>query len=126
LYGGYPGEPSMNWLNPDSDPQVLHSKVTMTMTKGDVFRHEVAGAGGWGDPLERDPQAVLKDVRNEFISLQTAADDYGVVIDVGNWKVDLDATQAQRDALRTARGWREVPQVLWEPPVVGNGLGRKA
>ena len=126
LYGGYPGEPSMNWLNPDSDRQVLHSKVTMTIAKGDVFRHEVAGAGGWGDPLERDPQAVLKDVRNELIRLQTAADDYGVVIDVGNWKVDLDATQAQREALRRARGWREVPQVLWEPPIAGNGSARKA
>ena len=116
LYGGYPGQPSMNWLNPHRDHQILNSKITMTITQGDVFRHEVAGAGGWGDPLERDPQSVLKDVRNELISLQAAADDYGVVIDVANWKVDIDATKAQREALRTARGWRDVPQVLWEPP----------
>ena len=40
----------------------------MTMKRGDVFRHEVAGAGGWGDPLERDPALVLRDVRNEFVS----------------------------------------------------------
>ncbi len=119
LYGGYPGEPSMNWFNPDGDSRVLDSKVTMTITEGDVFRHEVAGAGGWGDPLERDPQAVLKDVRNELIQMQTAADDYGVIIDVANWKVDLDATQEKREALRQARGWREVPQVLWEPPSFG-------
>ena len=32
----------------------------MTMRRGDVFRHEVAGAGGWGDPLERDPAMVLR------------------------------------------------------------------
>jgi N-methylhydantoinase B len=115
----------MNWFNPDGDNRVLNSKVTMTIAKGDVFRHEVAGAGGWGDPLERDPQAVLKDVRNELISIQTAADDYGVVIDIANWKVDLDATKAQRATLRTARGWREVPQVLWEPPAVDQGSDRK-
>jgi N-methylhydantoinase B len=126
LYGGYPGEPSMNWLNPHRDNRLLDSKVTMTITQGDVFRHEVAGAGGWGDPLERDPQAVLKDVRNELISVQTAAQDYGVIVDVANWKVDFDATKERREALRTARGWREVPQVLWEPPATGNGSEPKA
>jgi N-methylhydantoinase B len=40
----------------------------MTVTKGDIFRHVLAGAGGWGDPLERDPAKVLKDVRNELLS----------------------------------------------------------
>ena len=34
----------------------------MIIRRGEVFRHELAGAGGWGDPLERDPEAVLKDV----------------------------------------------------------------
>jgi hypothetical protein len=48
-----------------------------------------------------------------------------VVIDIANWKVDLDATKAQRATLRTARGWREVPQVLWEPPAVDQGSDRK-
>ena len=38
------------------------------MKQGDLFRHEVAGAGGWGDPLERDPALVLRDVLNEFVS----------------------------------------------------------
>ena len=41
----------------------------MTVKRGDIFRHVLAGAGGWGDPLERDPAAVLKDVRNELLSL---------------------------------------------------------
>ena len=79
LYGGGPGKPSMNYLNPDRDPDPLPSKLTMKMNKGDLFRHEVAGAGGWGDPLERDPALVLKDVRNEFVSERAAREDYGVV-----------------------------------------------
>ena len=86
----------------------------MTIRRGEVFRHELAGAGGWGDPLERDPEAVLKDVRNELISLAAAANDYGVAIDMHNWKVDEAATQRLRDEIRAARGWPEVPKVLWE------------
>ena len=52
----------MNYLNPDQNPAPLPSKLTMTMKRGDLFRHEVAGGGGWGDPLERDPALVLRDV----------------------------------------------------------------
>jgi N-methylhydantoinase B len=117
LYGGYPGKPSRNYLNPDHENQPLESKVTMTIKRGDVFSHEVAGAGGWGDPLERDPTAVLNDVRNELISPAVAAQEYGVVIDAHNWKVDDAATQRTRAEIRAARGWSEIPKVLWnEPP----------
>lgn len=116
LYGGYPGKPSRNYLNPDHENQPLASKVTMTITRGDVFRHEVAGAGGWGDPLERDPIAVLKDVRNELISLAVAAQEYGVVIDTHTWEVDDAATQRMRAEIRAARGWSETPKVLWNDP----------
>ena len=59
----------------------MPSKLTETIQHGDVFRHELAGAGGWGDPLERDPQAVLRDLRNELIGVDTARDDYGVIVD---------------------------------------------
>src|SRR6476659_4976021 len=72
LYGGGPGRPSMNYLNPEQNPAPLPSKLTMTMKKGDLFRHEVAGGGGWGDPLERDPALVLQDVRNDFVSRRSA------------------------------------------------------
>jgi N-methylhydantoinase B len=116
LYGGYPGKPSWNYLNPDRENQPLESKLTMTITRGDVFRHEVAGAGGWGDPLERDPTVVLKDVRNELLSLAMATREYGVVIDTHNWKVDETATQRLRADIREARGWLEAPKVLWDDP----------
>jgi N-methylhydantoinase B len=119
LYGGYPGKPSWNYLNPEGENRLLESKITMTITRGDVFRHEVAGAGGWGDPLERDPAAVVKDVRNELISLPAARDEYGVVIDPQHWTVDAAATQRLRATLRAARGWTEVPNVLWEEPPQG-------
>jgi N-methylhydantoinase B len=115
LYGGGPGKPSMNYINPDTDGSLLASKVTMTIKHGDVFRHEVAGAGGWGDPLDRDPAMVLQDVRNEFVSLGAAERDYGVVILTDPLRVDDAATQSRRAHARVARSWSETPSILWEP-----------
>jgi N-methylhydantoinase B len=113
LYGGGPGKPSMNYLNPNKNAAPLPSKLTMNMKKGDLFRHEVAGAGGWGDPLDRDPTLVLKDVRNEFVSLYAARDDYGVVITGSPLAVHEVATQALRDELRAARRGRALPIYSW-------------
>jgi N-methylhydantoinase B len=115
LYGGGPGKPSMNYLNPDSGGPLLESKVTMTIKQGDVFRHEVAGAGGWGDPLEREPAAVLHDVRNEFVSVAAARDEYGVVLLTDPLRVDETATLTLRAKLRAARPWTEPPPISWEP-----------
>src|SRR5262249_11716763 len=113
LYGGAPGRPSMNYLNPDRNSAPLPSKLTMTMKKGDLFRHEVAGGGGWGDPLERDPAMVLKDVLNEFVSLPAAREDYGLVLGGKPLAVDEAATASQRDRMRQARKWREPPIYNW-------------
>jgi N-methylhydantoinase B len=85
----------------------------MNMKRGDLFRHEVAGAGGWGDPLERDPALVLKDVRNEFVSERTAREDYGVVLSGTPLAIDEVATQALRDELRAPRQGREPPVYSW-------------
>ena len=118
LYGGYPGKPSMNFLNPTGqNDQPVQAKITMTMKRGDVLRHELAGAAGWGDPLERDPNAVLRDVRNEMISVDTARRDYGVAVDIDTWSIDESETKKLRKAIEQARGWTEVPSVLREDPV---------
>jgi N-methylhydantoinase B len=112
LYGGSPGAPAENWFNPDAPTaRPLPSKPTMQFRKGEVFRHVHAGGGGWGDPLERDPEAVLKDVRNEFLSAAKAAEDYGVIVDVATWTVDTAATERRRGEIRSERGWRDVPRV---------------
>ncbi len=116
LYGGSPGAPSENYLNPDGENRLLPSKLTMTIKQGEVFRHVLAGAGGWGDPLERDPAAVLRDVRNELLSPQKALADYGVVVDAAVWTVDAPATARRREEIRQARGWTSVPKVQWHDP----------
>ncbi len=113
LYGGGPGKPSMNYLNPDGENRPLPSKLTMTIRRGDVFRHEVAGAGGWGDPLERDPAMVLRDVRNELVSPEAARADYGVVLAGKPLAVDAARTAALRRQIQGQRRSNETPVYNW-------------
>ena len=114
LYGGFAGRPSRNVLNPDKEARLLDSKLTMQLHRGDVFRHELPGGGGWGDPLDRNPASVLTDVRNEYISVEGANRDYGVVIDTSTWNVELAATQNLRVSRRRSRGQTILPTVTWE------------
>ena len=111
LFGGSPGRPSRNVLNPGTGERELPGKFTMTMKRGDVLSAESAGPGGWGDPLERDPARVARDVRNEFVSRRSASDDYGVVFTGDGFEVDGGATAARRAELRKKRGWTEPPVV---------------
>ena len=73
---------------------------------GTVVRSVSNGAGGWGDPLDRDPQAVLIDVRDEYVSIEGARRDYGVVIsgdpqrDPEGLVLDSAATAKLRDTRR--------------------------
>ncbi len=96
LASGQPGQLCRTILNPGPDQQILPGKTLLTLHRGDVIRHELAGAGGWGDPLRRDPQAVLADVRNEKLSAQHAAEKYGVILTADCTKVDEEATRIQR------------------------------
>jgi N-methylhydantoinase B len=116
LYGGSPGQPSENYLNPEGENRELPGKFTINIHQGDVFRHVLAGAGGWGDPLERDANAVLKDVRNELLSAAKAAADYGVIVDTRAWRVDTAGTDRLRADMRARRRWRDVPRVQWNDP----------
>jgi N-methylhydantoinase B len=85
----------------------------MTLRNGDVFRHELPGGGGWGDPLERDPQRVLEDVRNEYVSPEGALNEYGVIIDLQALSVDKQATCDLRNSLREARGDNPMADISW-------------
>jgi N-methylhydantoinase B len=111
LYGGQPGRAARNVLHRGGEERPLPGKLTMIMKRGDVFRHEQAGPGGWGDPLARDPARVLRDTRNELVSLRGAHEDYGVVIDPVRWTVDEAATTALRAELRARRGWTQTPTI---------------
>ena len=72
------------------------------MKPGDVIIMDAAGGGGYGDPLERDPEMVQDDVIQGYVSLEKAREDYGVVIDAGTMKADLAATDELRRSMRMA------------------------
>jgi N-methylhydantoinase B len=61
---------------------------------GDVFRLETPGGGGLGEPFERDPDAVLNDVAQGYISAERAVSEYGVALveTASNWEIDREAT----------------------------------
>ena len=73
-------------------PRLLPAKTLLTIHTGTVLRHELAGAGGWGDPLDRDPDRVLADVLNEKVSITHARDAYAVVLNTDATAVDVEAT----------------------------------
>jgi N-methylhydantoinase B len=60
----------------------------------------VASGGGYGDPLERDPQLVRNDVANSIVSLAAARQIYGVVLREQGLELDLEATRQLRMKMR--------------------------
>jgi N-methylhydantoinase B len=96
LAGGLPGATSVNLLHHGGEPsERIPGMFSITITAGDVFEHRTAGGGGWGDPLERDPEAVRDDVANEKISRAAALEHYGVVL-ADDGAVDTGATARER------------------------------
>ncbi len=82
---------------PDGTLRVPKSKeIVRNVPKHTVFHGEAGGGGGYGDPYLRPVERVLEDVRNQVVSIQSARDDYGVVIDPKTLRVDPEATQALR------------------------------
>ncbi|MGD8226385.1 MAG: hydantoinase B/oxoprolinase family protein [Desulfobacteraceae bacterium] len=69
---------------------------------GDVVIMDAAGGGGYGVPLERELELVESDVREGYVSIESAREDYGVVIDPETGKVDVKASQELRKALKKA------------------------
>jgi N-methylhydantoinase B len=98
LHGGRPGAPSNNLLESEQGWSQLPTKFTLGLKNGQGFRHTTAGGGGYGDPLDRDTEAVLHDVRNGKVTPEAARRDYGVEILASPWRVDEAATAALRRA----------------------------
>ncbi len=103
LHGGKPGDPSWNILNPGDGQTILPTLAVAPMKRDDVLLHTMASGGGWGDPLDRDPELVRTDVRSERLTADHVRREYGVVIDPESFEVDLGATERLRDELRARR-----------------------
>ena len=98
VYGGLPGAASTNLLLDDGREEQWPTKFVRPLLRDQAIRHITAGAGGYGDPRQRDTARVLDDVRNGKVSVQAAERDYGVRVSGPPWCVEEPATRALRAA----------------------------
>jgi len=83
--------------------QALQINELTTMKDGDVLSEGWSGGGGYGDPIDRDPERVCKDVIDGLVSLNAAGKMYGVDIDSETFKVDIQKTEQKREEIRKKR-----------------------
>jgi N-methylhydantoinase B/oxoprolinase/acetone carboxylase alpha subunit len=82
------------------DEKVLAPKVSgVPLKAGDTLTMLTSGGGGFGPPGQRDPDAVLRDVEDGIVSIESARRDYGVVIDQATLAIDHDETKRIRATL---------------------------
>jgi N-methylhydantoinase B len=106
--GGSSGRAGEIWISPGTPTaKRLPSRYAdYPLRAGDIFRLDTPGGGGYGDPLARDPERVLADVREGLVSRETAERDYGVILQPAgqSWALDVTATQARRAQVRKDKG----------------------
>lgn len=102
LFGGQPGALARTVIDPGPDEQVVHGKQSRELAYGAVVSFQQSGAGGYGDPLERDPARVLDDVLDDYLSVAAARAAYGVVITGQGFDLHVDVPATV--ALRASRG----------------------
>lgn len=102
VQGGKPGKVGSCIINPGTEKEVRLPSLTTDyiLKKGDIVRVERPGGGGFGDPLDRVPDEVLKDVIEGYVSIESARESYGVVIDEKSMRIDKQETANLRSRLR--------------------------
>lgn len=109
IAGGKDGAPNQLRLNVGgpNEHEVESTAFYVDHVPGERYAYRYGGGGGWGDPLDRDPQQVLEDVLDEYVSIAGARRDYGVVLsgtlEALDLEVDTEATRTLRDSVRRTR-----------------------
>jgi acetone carboxylase alpha subunit len=112
----YPTSEGDNPSNPDWE-RLLEGKTVRTdgqsgvrpLKKYDLWQQLNGAGGGYGDPIERDPELVKKDLENDVVTLRTVKNVYCVQIDPNTLEIDREATKRLREEMREARKKRGVP-----------------
>jgi N-methylhydantoinase B len=116
VFGGFSGAPNRFTVirnGQEIEPSPLPGKISgFELLEGDIVVERTSGGGGYGDPLERDPMSVLNDVREEYLTLETAEKRYGVVIDKG--EIKWEETQRLRQKMKEERLFVQVSALEYE------------
>jgi N-methylhydantoinase B len=110
LKGGLAGKPFMVTVDPGgaAERQLEGLVDDEPIAAGTLVRIDTTGGGGWGDPLDREPERVALDVTQAKVSLESARADYGVELvrtPDGAYAIDGPATGALRERLAAQRGF---------------------
>ncbi len=105
ICGGEPGAPNRMVIRYGSDDEfvVKHTADWVPIAAGERIMYDYGGGGGWGNPLDRNPQAVLDDVLDEYVSVAGAERDYGVAFSGSLEDLTLAVDATRTDELRAAR-----------------------
>jgi N-methylhydantoinase B len=127
IFGGYPSCSAVSVLFRGSNSAELPLGLeamkgtpeeglakTLQVDANDALYLRQDGGGGYGDPLDRDPDLVLSDLHLKLITARAASDIYGVVFESDDTRVDSQATSQQRLALREARLGRKLASAVVE------------
>ena len=126
VFGGWPGS-TLKFLVHRKDgtteepaPETVKASG-IKISDGDSVESIVHGAGGYGPPFERDPEAVRRDVQDEIFEFEIAAKVYGVVLDPESLEIDMDATKALRERIKSSYSARyEKDPVIVREPTYGD------
>jgi acetone carboxylase alpha subunit len=109
------GDAILEELGRDGKLEVIEGAYLGALEHGDLFSHSYNAGGGFGDPLDRDPQAVEADASRGLVSAAASKKIDGVVLQEvdGAPRVDHERTAARREQIRTERLARSVPVSEW-------------
>jgi N-methylhydantoinase B len=135
LFGGYPGSTNQIWIKRRSNLGQLFAQGILPRTieeldgvdevpkpisrsfldRGDVCHFSSCGGGGYGDPIERDPEKVARDVASGLVSRQWAEQLYAVCFQPLSSLVDVAATEKKREEVRHNRRRRSSHSRVFSP-----------
>jgi 5-oxoprolinase (ATP-hydrolysing) len=102
LAGGEDGAASANLLHEAGASTHMPPMFSTTVADEVLYHHRMAGGGGWGDPLERDPEAVARDVRDDKVTRAAARERHGVALTDGGTP-DVELTRQLRTRMQLDR-----------------------
>jgi N-methylhydantoinase B len=99
VQGGKPGTLAEAYLTTADGKRRRLKKEIFVLNKGDLITCILPGAGGWGNPYDREIGKILRDVEKGIVGTEKAESDYGVVINRQTMQVDFEATRKLRERL---------------------------
>lgn len=97
------GKPPQRLEDLEGNIEELSAHGNFEFSNGDVYYYGHSGGGGYGDPIERETSSVAKDVKSGLVSLGSASQTYGVILQPDTLEVDVQRTKEKRDEMKQFR-----------------------